>query len=524
MFEQPSMDARSADMPIISISRGSLRGGEELAERLAKKFDCEFVSREKIMDAAVQAGIPVGKMQMAMVQPPRVYRRMGRERDVYLACVKAYLCERARGGNLVYHGHASHLLLPGVSHVFRIRVVADMEYRIRSVEAHLNLSREKAKEYIRQVDEDRAKWARFLHGVAWDDPNLYDVVVNLETLGADNAATAICEMAQLPPFRPTPASLQAMDNLCLASRARLTLGVDRRTAYAEVQVRADRGAVYVTYQPQQAEVCSLVPQVLKGLEGCKDVNCSIASTSILWIQETYDTTDETFDNVLKLAQSWDAGVELLRYVGTENHSLPVELGAVGAQGAAVAASAPTASAEYTGGIEDDTTPTPSEDRGFADTMDDLQKVGRLAGGHSFHGSPDRLLSTIRQYSRYSAIVVGDVYSSKPPEIRKRLADELLGLLTDHLESPVVSNQMLRARVKIGPQLIIRLVLMLAATALLYQQVFTNQEWVLNWLAGEQSSSGAWRVLRVASVAAFVPLVAYLYGTSARLILRFLRVE
>ena len=192
--------------------------------------------------------------------------------------------------------------------------------------------------------------------------------------------------------------------------------------------------------------------------------------------------------------------------------------------AAGAASASTAADDYTGGIEDDTAPAPEEDRGFADTMDELQKVGRLAGGHSFQGSPDRLLSTIRQYRRYSAIVVGDVYHSKPPEIRKRLADELLGLLTDHLESPVVSNQMLRARVKIGPELVIRLVLMLAATVVLYQLVFTNQEWVLNWLAGERTGGGAWRVLRVASVAVFVPLVAYLYGTSARLILRFLRVE
>ena len=186
--------------------------------------------------------------------------------------------------------------------------------------------------------------------------------------------------------------------------------------------------------------------------------------------------------------------------------------------------ASAASDEYTGGIEDDTAPAPDEDRGFADTMDELQKVGRLAGGNTFHGSPDRLLSTIRQYRRYSAIVVGDVYHSKPPEIRKRLADELLGLLTDHLESPVVSNEMLRERVKIGPQLIIRLVLMLAVTVVVYQLVFTNQDWVLSWLAGEQSGSGAWRVLRVTSVAVFVPLVAYLYGTSARLILRFLRVE
>jgi cytidylate kinase len=511
-------------MPIISISRGSLRGGEELAEKLAKKFDCECISREKVSEVAVRAGIPVGRMQMAMVKPPRVHRRMGRERDIYMACITAHLCERARGGSLVYHGHASHLLLPGVSHVFRIRVVADMEYRIRSAAARLNLTREKAKQYIQQVDEDRGKWARFLHGVDWEDPGLYDVIVNLETLGADNTAAAMCEMAQLPPFRPTPASVQALDNLWLASRARLVLGTDRRTTHADVQVRADRGVVYVTYLPQQAEVCPLVPRVLEGLEGCKEVHCSIANTRILWIQETYDPTSDTFDHVLKLARSWDAGIELLRYVATEKQLTPVEAPARELEAAAVAAPALVGGGEYTGGIEEDTAPDPAEDRGFADTMDDLQKVGRLAGGQTFSGPPDKLLMAIGYRPRCSAVVVGDVYLSKPPEVRARLADELVGVLSDHLDFPVVSNQMLRARVQMGPRLVLRLAGMLAVVAVVYLLIFTNQQWVLNWLAGEQSSSGLLRFLRVASIISFIPVVAYLYGTSARLILRVLRVE
>jgi cytidylate kinase len=511
-------------MPIISISRGSLRGGQELAEKLAKKLGCECISREQVSDIAARMGIPVGKMQMAMVKPPRVHRRMGRERDIYVACITAHLCDRARAGDLVYHGHASHLLLPGVSHVFRIRVVADMEFRIRAVEARLNLNREKAKEYIRQVDEDRAKWARFLHGVDWDDPVLYDVTVNLETLGPDNTATAMCEMAQLPPFRPTPASTQALENLWLASRARLALGTDRRTAHAEVQVRADRGVVYVTYLPHQAEVCPLVPQVLHDLEGCKQVSCSIANTRILWIQESYDPTSDAFDHVLRVARGWDASVELLRYVGTEKLPLIVEQPAGEQTQADVPATVSTQSKEYNGGIEDDTEPTPGEHPGFADTLDDLQKVGRLAGGQTLCGPPDRLLTAISHHTRYSAIVVGDVYLSKPPEVRQRLADELVGLLSDHLEAPVVPCRMLRARVQFGPRTVLRLVAMLVAAALLYLLVFTNQQAVLTWLAGERFGSSVWRILRVISVPAFIPLVAYLYGTSARMILRLLRVE
>jgi hypothetical protein len=335
----------------------------------------------------------------------------------------------------------------------------------------------------------------------------------------------MCEMAQLPSFRPNPASMQALENLWLASRARLTLGMDHRTAHADVQVRADRGVVYVTYLPQQAEVCPLVPQVLEGLDGCKEVHCTIANTRILWIQEAYDPTSDTFDHVLKLAKGWDAGIELLRYVGTEKPLLSAA--PVPGEAEPAADAAPPAAAgpdEYTGGIEDDTEPAPSEDRGFADTMDDLQKVGRLAGGQTLTGPPDRLLVAIGDRRRYSAAVVGDVYLSKRPEVRARLSDELVGLLADRLEFPVVSGEMLRARVQVGPRLVLRLVVMLAVTALFYLLIFAHQPWTLNWLAGEQSSTGVLHFLRVASVAAFIPVVAYLYGTSARLILRFLRVE
>ena len=62
------------------------------------------------------------------------------------------ICERALRENLVYAGRSGHLLLPGVTHILRIRVVADMETRIKAVMQRLRLGREKAKEYIEAGD------------------------------------------------------------------------------------------------------------------------------------------------------------------------------------------------------------------------------------------------------------------------------------------------------------------------------------------------------------------------------------
>ena len=55
-------------MQIVCISRGTLSGGKELAERLAEKLGCACLSREELSDAATAEGIQVGKLEMSMVR------------------------------------------------------------------------------------------------------------------------------------------------------------------------------------------------------------------------------------------------------------------------------------------------------------------------------------------------------------------------------------------------------------------------------------------------------------------------
>jgi len=169
-------------MQIICISSGAYSGGQDLARRLAEKLGYGCLSRDELIEAAIREGIRVGKLEMAMVKPGIFSERLALERDIYLAFSTAYLCEKAKEGGLVYHGRTGHLLLSGVSHMLRVRVLADEEYRIRAVMQKLGLVRQKAQKYIQEVDEDRRRWVHSMYGVSWDDAANYDMVINLARL------------------------------------------------------------------------------------------------------------------------------------------------------------------------------------------------------------------------------------------------------------------------------------------------------------------------------------------------------
>jgi cytidylate kinase len=170
-------------MAVTTVSRGTLAGGRELAERLAKTLGRTCVSREDLTAEAARRGVPVAQLQAAMARPPRVYGYLGNERGQYLACMTMLLCEHILREDIVYYGHAAQMLLCGVPNVLRVRVLAHPEFRIASVIHKLGLGREDAKRHIEQVDTEREKWVRFLYGVDWNDPALYDIVVHIDQMG-----------------------------------------------------------------------------------------------------------------------------------------------------------------------------------------------------------------------------------------------------------------------------------------------------------------------------------------------------
>ena len=155
-------------MQIITVSRGSQSYGEEFARKLAAKLGYLCVSREEILEEATRQKIPIGKIETAIIKTHISSEELAIELEHYKALATSILCEKALHQNIVYHGRTGHLLLSGIDHILKIRVIAEMESRIEVVMKKFSLPRNKAKQYIDQLDQDRKKWIKQFYNVDWD--------------------------------------------------------------------------------------------------------------------------------------------------------------------------------------------------------------------------------------------------------------------------------------------------------------------------------------------------------------------
>lgn len=265
-------------MPIITVSRGTFSGGRAIAECLAERLGYPCASREMILEAAAQYGVPVTRLKEAMEKPPSFWQRLAGERTGYIDYFRAALCERASKGELVYHGYVGHMLLTGISHVIRVRVIAGWEFRIEAAGRERRLGRKEAIDYITKVDTERARWMQFMYGVNWYDASLYDVVLNLEHMSLESACEVLTRVAQLPDFQPTAASMRAVEDLALSSRVRAALSMDARTRTNEVQVAAKDGVVTITGSAWFQQQVEVVRSVAGQVAGVKEVLCDVTLT------------------------------------------------------------------------------------------------------------------------------------------------------------------------------------------------------------------------------------------------------
>jgi hypothetical protein len=353
----------------------------------------------------------------------------------------------------------------------------------------------------------------------------YDLVLNLAHLSMESAAAAICSMAQLPDFQPTPASTRALGDLCLAARARDMLGRDERTGEMDLGVSAQDGRVTVTYMPQQADEAPAIGTVLASLQGAREVVCTMALTNLLWLSEAFSPDSADFAHVTELAQRWGAAVELMRLVPVTADEPAVCLTNAGE----LTAAGPCLPKEVdpTGGIEDDIEDgvearPAAADGGLAATAERLIGLGLFGGGRALVGGGEEVVGAIKAAPRYSLVVVGDVFVSKSVAVRTRLSRELSSYISERVTLPVMAKEDLQAKVVFGAKQFSRLALYSGLVVLIYLAAFTFQ-WPIQEFLGSPSSL-TMKVVATGALACFVPLVAYLYGNSTGLLFKWLRFE
>lgn len=264
-------------MAIITISRGTFSGGQFLAECVAGKLGYRCVSGEQVVEASEEYGVSERKLSEAISDAPGVMERLYSQTKRYLACLQAGLMRQVKDENVVYYGRAGHLLLKGVPHVIRVRVVTNMERRLRALTEHSNVSRGQALRLIRRLDRERIRWTRFHYCVNWGDPLLYDLVFNTDQMTIPGACDIVCKMASLSQYQETPESQKLLTDLILSSHLKaLILNASSISGRKEVKAEANGGVVTLRGTVGSLMDADKVRELVRKAPGVEHINSQLS--------------------------------------------------------------------------------------------------------------------------------------------------------------------------------------------------------------------------------------------------------
>ena len=102
-----------------------------------------------------------------------------------------------------------------VSHILKVRIIANREERLKALMERENLSRQEADMIVDKIDEERTKWSMKLYGINIWDCRQYDLVMNIGRIGISDAIDTICRTVAGTAFQPTAASQQRIEQLAL---------------------------------------------------------------------------------------------------------------------------------------------------------------------------------------------------------------------------------------------------------------------------------------------------------------------
>lgn len=138
-------------MSIITISRGSYSKGKEVAEKVAQKLDYTCIARDAVIEASKEFNIPEIKLIRAIHDAPSILEKFNYSKARYLSYLHVTMLEHFQKDNVVYHGLAGHFFIENISNVLKVRIIADMENRVKLEMARESISEREALRLLKMM-------------------------------------------------------------------------------------------------------------------------------------------------------------------------------------------------------------------------------------------------------------------------------------------------------------------------------------------------------------------------------------
>ena len=199
---------------IITVARQAGAQGETVGRAVAERLGWAYVDREIITQAAAMARVSEATIEQAERVPSLLTRMMealGRypsgfelaeaipgaphvpplSSEAYRSFIEQVIRQLEETADAVVVGHASQAVLRGSPRAVHVFIVAPLAQRARLLAAEEGVDPEEAVRRAKSTDAERADFLQRYYGLRWDNPAVYDLVLNIGRLPVSAAAAVV---------------------------------------------------------------------------------------------------------------------------------------------------------------------------------------------------------------------------------------------------------------------------------------------------------------------------------------------
>ncbi len=181
-------------MGVITISREFGSGGETIARFVAEKTSFLLVNKDTIIKGLSEFGI-----EYPEEDPEKTVssEESDQAADRYIEAMHDYIYDLAIRNSLVILGRGGSILFRDYPPALHVRIIAQFSYRVQKVMKLYDLNSETAVKLVKEKDREKKQYYRQVFDVNWDNLRGYELVLNTENIGLEDAADIIVSSYQI---------------------------------------------------------------------------------------------------------------------------------------------------------------------------------------------------------------------------------------------------------------------------------------------------------------------------------------
>ena len=202
LIDDTNTDNKLSKQIIITVSREYGSGGRYVGRLIADKLGIKLYDKDFVLKVAEETGL--SEQYIENNEQKRNYLSSlnngyyaGLTNSDELFIKESELIQKvANEQSCVIIGRCANFILNNKENVIKVFIYSDMPNKIKRATEIYGFDQKTAEKEIKRIDKLRANHYKYYTEQDWNNPSNYDICINSDAIGVENAANLICEMVK----------------------------------------------------------------------------------------------------------------------------------------------------------------------------------------------------------------------------------------------------------------------------------------------------------------------------------------